>query len=51
MGESEGQTWGSRMIEQWKAEGIIGMWADRDHVEETCRKFREGQLTFTENKE
>ena len=51
MGESDGQTWGSRMLTKWKAEGIIGMWADREDIEETSRKFREGRLTPTENKE
>ncbi|MCX6381845.1 MAG: hypothetical protein NT023_20610 [Armatimonadetes bacterium] len=48
MGESEGQTWGSRMLAQWTEEGIIGMWAEREDIEETCRKFREGRLIMTE---
>ena len=51
IGESDGQTWGSRMLAQWREEGIIGMWADREDIEETCRKFREGRLTATEGGE
>ena len=44
VGESDGRTWGSRMLAQWREEGVIGMWAEREDVEETCRKFREGRL-------
>lgn len=51
LGEIEGETWGSRMLAKWTEEGIIGMWADREDVEETCRQFREGRLTPSENKE